>query len=138
MTINEKLNEKSRILHFKKTAYVFKSSVILISIKLLKDEKTLWNMHIDTIDVKDTLIFKLEEHFKLYIIEYISSDHVETFVNFVKSREENINAVLKEISWKFHLRLKHCQSEIINQLIKFESIELINDENTFKTVQCET
>jgi hypothetical protein len=54
MTVNEKLNEKSRILHFRKTAYVSKSSIILISIKLLKDEKTLWNMHIDTIDVKDT------------------------------------------------------------------------------------
>jgi hypothetical protein len=54
-------------------------------------------MHIDTIDVKETLIFELEEHFELYIIEYISSDHVETYVNFVKSRE-NINAVLKKIS----------------------------------------
>jgi hypothetical protein len=53
-------------------------------------------MHIDTIDVKDTLIFELEEHFKLYIIEYILSDHVETYVNFVESR--NINAVLKETS----------------------------------------
>jgi hypothetical protein len=55
-------------------------------------------MHIDTIDVKDTLIFELEEHFELYIIEYISSNHVETYVNFVESREENINAVSKEIS----------------------------------------
>jgi hypothetical protein len=55
-------------------------------------------MRIDTIDVKDTLIFELEEHFELYIIEYISSDHVETYVNFVESRKENINAVLKEIS----------------------------------------
>jgi hypothetical protein len=113
MTVNENLNEKSRILHFRKTAYVLKSLVILISIKLLKDEKALWNMHIDTIDVKDTLIFELEEHFELYTIEYISSDHVETYVNFVESRE-NINAVSKEISWKFHLRLKHCQSEMIN------------------------
>jgi hypothetical protein len=138
MTVNEKLNEKSKILHFRKTAYVSKSSVILVSIKLLKDEKALWNMHIDTIDVKDTFIFKLEEHFELYTIEYISSDHVETYVNFIESKEENINAVSKEISWKFHLRLDHCQSEIINQLIKFEFIELVNDESALKTVQCET
>jgi hypothetical protein len=55
-------------------------------------------MHIDTIDVKDTLIFELEEHFEFYIIEYISSDHVETYVNFVEAREENINVVSKEIS----------------------------------------
>jgi hypothetical protein len=27
---------------------------------------------------------------------------------------------------------------MINQLVKFESIELINDENALKTVQCET
>jgi hypothetical protein len=54
-------------------------------------------MHIDTIDVKDTLIFELEEHFELYTIEYISFDYVETYVNFVESRE-NMNAVLKEIS----------------------------------------
>jgi hypothetical protein len=134
MTINEKLNEKSRILHFWKTAYVLKSSIILVSIKLLKDEKTLWNMHIDTIDVKDTFIFEFEEHFEFYIIEYISFNHVETYINFVKSRKENINAIWKEISWKFHLRLDHCQLEIINQLIKFESIELINDESAFKTV----
>jgi hypothetical protein len=53
-------------------------------------------MHIYTIDVKNTLIFKLEEHFELYTIEYISSDHVKAYVNFVESR--NINAVLKEIS----------------------------------------
>jgi hypothetical protein len=98
MTVNEKLNEKSRILHFRKTAYVLKSLIILVSIKLLKDEKTLLNMHIDTIDVKDTLIFELEEHFELYIIEYISSDYVETYVDFVESRKEDINAVLKEIS----------------------------------------
>jgi hypothetical protein len=85
---------------------------ILISIKLLKNEKALWNMHIDTINVKDTLIFELEEHFKLYIIEYISFDHIETYVNFVETR--NINTVLKETSWKFHLCLDHCQLEIIN------------------------
>jgi hypothetical protein len=99
MTVNKKLKEKSRILQFRKTAYVLKSSVTFVSIKLLKDEKALWNMHIDTIDVKDTLIFELEEYFELYTIEYISSDHVEIYVNFVESRKENINAVLKEISW---------------------------------------
>jgi hypothetical protein len=137
MTVNEKLSEKSRILHFRKTAYVSKSSVTLVSIKLLKNEKMLWNMHINTIDIKDTLIFELEEHFELYTIEYISSDYVETYVNFVESRE-NINAVSKEISWKFHLRLDHCQLEIINQLIKFEFIELVNDESVLKTIQCET
>jgi hypothetical protein len=54
-------------------------------------------MHIDTIDVKGTPIFELEEHFELYTIEYISSDHVEAYVNFVESRE-NINAVSKETS----------------------------------------
>jgi hypothetical protein len=124
-------------LHFRKTAYVLKSLITLISIKLLKEEKALWNINIDTIDVKDTLIFELEEHFKFYTIEYISFDHVETYVNFVESRE-NINAVSKEISWKFHLRLDHCQLEMINQLIKFEFIELVNDESALKIVQCET
>jgi hypothetical protein len=138
MAVNEKLNEKSRILHFRKTAYVPKSSVTLVSVKLLKDEKALWNMHIDTVDVKGTPIFELEEHFGLYIIEYISSGHVGAYANFVGSRGGNTNAVSKGISWKFHLRLGHCQSEVINQLAKSGFIELVNGEGAPKTVQCET
>jgi hypothetical protein len=50
-------------------------------------------MHIDTIDVKGTLIFELEEHFGLYTIEYIPSGHAGAYANFVGPR--NTNAVSK-------------------------------------------
>jgi hypothetical protein len=43
-------------------------------------------MHIDTINVKNILIFELEEYFELYIIEYILFNHVETYVNFERRR----------------------------------------------------
>jgi hypothetical protein len=41
------------------------------------------------------------------------------------------------ILWNWHLRLKHCQSKIINQLKKINEIEIIQ-RNTSKIVQCDT
>jgi hypothetical protein len=95
-------------------------------------------MHFDIVDKNDVLIFELKKHFDLYIVEYNSVDHVDAFANFIDSR---VLIVLKDIFWKFHLRLDHCQSEIINQLINQKIIELIknnHDQATLKTIKCET
>jgi hypothetical protein len=134
--MNETLNEKKQFLLFEHTTYVLNSSVILISINKLKKKKFLWNMHFDTIDKNNVLVFELKEHFDLYIVEYNSVDHANAFANFVDSR---VLIVSKDTFWKFHLRLDHCQSEIINQLTNQKVIELIKDDQaTFKTIKCET
>jgi hypothetical protein len=113
MLRNETLNAKRQSFLFKHTTYVLNSSVILISINKLKKKNFLWNMHFDTVDKNDVLVFELKEHFDLYIVEYNSIDHVDAFVNFVDSR---VLVISKDTFWKFHLRLEHCLSEIINQL----------------------
>jgi hypothetical protein len=111
--MNETLNEKRQFLFFEHTIYVLNSSVILISINKLKKKKFLWNKHFDTIDKNEILVFELKEHFNLYIVEYNSVEHVEVYANFVDSRDSTF-VVLKDTFWKFHLRLDHCQSEVIN------------------------
>jgi hypothetical protein len=83
----------------------------LISVSKLKKKRFLWNMHFDTIDKNEILVFELKKHFDLYIVEYNSVNHADAFVNFVDSR---VFIVSKDIIWKFYLRLDHCQSEVIN------------------------
>jgi hypothetical protein len=109
--MNKTLNEKRQLLLFEHTTYVLNSSVILISINKLKKKKFLWNMHFDTVDKNDVLVFELKKHFDLYIVEYNSVDHVDAFANFVDSRALIVS---KDTFWKFHFRLDHCQLEVIN------------------------
>jgi hypothetical protein len=140
MLVNETLNEKRKSLLFEHTTYVFNSLVNLILINKLKKKKFLWNMHFDTIDKNDVLVFELKKHFDLYIVEYNSVEHVEIYANFVNSKNSTF-VVLKGIFWKFHLRLDHCQSKVINQLINQKIIELIKDDHdqaTLKTIKCKT
>jgi hypothetical protein len=124
--MNETLNKKRQSLLFEYTTYVFNSSVILISINKLKKKKFLWNMHFDTVDRNDVLVFKLKKHFDLYIVEYNSINHANAFANFVDS---SILIISKNTLWKFHLRLDHCQSEVINRLTNQKIIELIKDDH---------
>jgi hypothetical protein len=138
MLVNETLNEKRQSLLFEHTTYVLNSSVILISINKLKKKRFLWNMHFDTVDKNDVLVFELKKHFDLYIVEYNSVDHADAFANFVDSR---VLIISKDTFWKFHLRLDHCQSEVINQLTNQKIIELIKDDHdqaALKTIKCET
>jgi hypothetical protein len=93
--MNETLNEKRQSLLFEHTTYIFNSSVILISINKLKKKKFLWNMHFDTVDKNDVLVFELKKHFDLYIVEYNSIEHVEIYANFVDSRNSTF-VVLKD------------------------------------------
>jgi hypothetical protein len=109
--MNETLNKKRQSLLFEHTTYVLNSLMTLISINKLKKKRFLWNMHIDTVDKNDVLVFELKKHFDLYIVEYNSVDHADAFTNFVDSR---VLIILKDTFWKFHLRLDYCQSEVIN------------------------
>ncbi len=59
---------------------------------------------------------------------------VEKFVNAVQSHKKILT---KTIFWNWHLRLKHCRSEMINQLEKIDEIE-ITQRNASKIVQCNT
>jgi hypothetical protein len=93
--VNETLNEKRQLLLFEHTTYVFNSSITLISINKLKEKKFLWNMHFDTVDKNDVLVFELKKHFDLYIVEYNSVEHVEIYANFVDSRDSTF-VVLKD------------------------------------------
>jgi hypothetical protein len=66
--MNNTLNEKKQSLFFEHTTYILNSSVILISINKLKKKRFSWNMHFDTVDKNDVLVFELREHFDLYIV----------------------------------------------------------------------
>jgi hypothetical protein len=135
--MNETLNKKKQFLFFEHTTYVFKSWVTLISINKLKKKKFLWNMHFDTIDKNEILVFELKEHFDVYIVEYNSIEHVEIYANFVNFKDSTF-VVSKDTLWKFYLRLYHCQSEVINQLANQKVIELIKDDQVvLKTIKCE-
>ena len=134
MLVKGKLNGKTRNLHFRSTAYVPTSQVTLVSVGKLKDEGAFWDMHTDTVKVKGVSIFELEEHFGLHTIEYHPVGHAAAYANFVGPRPV---AIPKGTPWKFHLRLGHCQPDVITHLAKSGSIELPKGDAS-KTVKCET
>ena len=140
MLVNGTLKGKNQPLHFRHTAYVPDSSVTLISVSKLKKDGFLWNMHTDTVEKKGISIFELEEHFGLYTAEYRPVGHAGAFANFVGSRV-SADAIPKGTPWKFHLRLGHCQPEVINQLSNQKMIEISrgnSGQDAPKTVKCET
>jgi hypothetical protein len=49
------------------------------------------------------------------------------------------NIMIKASSWTWHLRLRHCRSQMIEQLSKIE-ISVISEtrSDAFKTIKCET
>jgi hypothetical protein len=111
--MNETLNEKKQFLFFEHTVYVLDSLIILISINKLKKKRFLWNMHFDTIDKNETLVFELKEHFNFYIVEYNSVEHVEIYANFVDSKDSTFvvsKDTLKILSSSRSLLVKSYQS----------------------------
>ncbi len=79
----------------------------------------------------DAMICDIEKKHNLFFLKYRS---IEKIVNAVQSRK---NILAKTTSWNWHLRLKHCRSEMINQLKKIDEIE-VTQENASKIVQCDT
>ncbi len=79
----------------------------------------------------DVMICDIEKKHDLSLLKY---RFVEKFVNAVQSHKK---ILVKTILWNWHLRLKHCRSEMINQLKKIDEIEIIQ-KNASKIVQCDT
>jgi hypothetical protein len=79
----------------------------------------------------DEVIFDIEKKHDLSLLKY---KLVEKFVNAIQSYKKILS---KTNFWNWHLRLKHCRSEMINQLKKIDEIEVIQ-ENASKIVQRDT
>jgi hypothetical protein len=88
-------------------------------------KKTLMNKSIDAI------ICDIKKKHDLLFLKYWS---IEKFVNAIQSHKK---ILAKTTFWNWHLRLKHCRSEIINQFKKIDEIE-VTQQNASKIVQCDT
>jgi hypothetical protein len=133
MLVINRINEKNRRILFDNVAYVFFIDVILMFVTRLKKQDFVWNIYKKALMIKsiDAIICDIEKKHDLFLLKYRL---VEKFVNAVQSHKKILT---KTIFWNWHLRLKHYQSEIINQLKKIDEIEVIQ-ENASKIVQCDT
>jgi hypothetical protein len=128
-----RINEKNRKMFFDNIVYVLFIDVILMFVTRLKKQNFVWNMYKKALMNKsiDAMIYDIEKKHDLFLLKYQS---IEKFVNVIQSRKK---ILAKTIFWNWHLRLKHCRSEIINQLKKIDEIE-VTQENASKIVQCDT
>jgi hypothetical protein len=133
MFVTNHINDKNRRMFFENIAYVLFIDVILMFVIRLKKQNFVWNMYKKVLMNKsiDAMICDIEKKHNLFFLKYRS---IEKFVNSIQSHKK---ILAKTISWNWHLRLKHCRSEMINQLKKIYEIEVIQ-ENTLKIVQCDT
>jgi hypothetical protein len=79
----------------------------------------------------DVIICDIEKKHDLFFLKY---RFVEKFVNAIQSHKK---ILAKTTFWNWHLRLKHCRSEMINQRKTIDKIEIIK-KNASKIVQCDT
>jgi hypothetical protein len=79
----------------------------------------------------NAMICDIEKKHDLFFLKYRS---IEKFVNVIQFHKKILT---KMISRNWHLRLKHCQSKMINQFKKINEIEVIQ-KNASKIVQCDT
>ncbi len=133
MFVIDRINEKNSRMFFDNIVYVSFIDVILMLITRFKKQDFVWNMYEKTLMNKsiDAVICDIEKKHDLLLLKYQS---VEKFVNAIQSHKKILT---KTISWNWHLRLKHCRSEMINQLKKIDEIE-VTQENASKIVQCDT
>ncbi len=131
--VTNHINDKNRRMFFENIAYVSFIDVILMFVTRLKKQDFVWNMYKKTLMNKliDAMICDIEKKHDLSFLKYRS---VEKFVNSVQSHKKILT---KTMFWNWHLRLKHCRLEMINQLKKIDEIE-VTQENASKIVQCDT
>jgi hypothetical protein len=129
MFVTNHINDKNRRMFFKNIAYVSFIDVILMFVTRFKKQNFVWNMYKKALMNKsiDAVIYDIEKKHDLFFLKYRS---VEKFVNAIQFRK---NILTKTISWNWHLRLKHCQSKMINQFKKIDEIKIIQ-ENASKIV----
>jgi hypothetical protein len=118
---------------FKNIAYVSFIDVILMFVTRLEKQDFVWDMYKKALMIKsiDVMICDIEKKHDLLFFKY---RFVEKFVNAVQSHKKILT---KTIFWNCHLRLKHDQSKMINQLKKIDEIKIIQ-KNASKIVQCDT
>jgi hypothetical protein len=133
MLVTNHINDKNRKMFFENIAYVSFIDVMLMFVTRFKKQDFVWDMYKKTLMIKsiDVMICDIEKNHDLSFLKY---RFVEKFVNAVQSHKKILT---KTIFWNWHLRLKHCRSEIINQLKKIDEIEIIQ-KNASKIVQCDT
>jgi hypothetical protein len=133
MFIINRINEKNRKMFFDNIVYVSFIDVILMFVTRFKKQKFVWNMYKKTLMIRliDVIICDFKKKHDLSFLKYRL---VEKFVNAIQSHKKILT---KTMFWNWHLRLKHCQSKMINQLKKIDKIEIIQ-ENASKIVQCDT
>ncbi len=133
MLVIDRINEKNRKMFFDNIVYVSFTNVILMFVTRLKKQDFVWDMYKKILMNKsiDAMICDIEKKHDLFLLKYRS---VEKFVNSVQSHKK---ILAKTISWNWHLRLKHCRSEMINQLKKIDEIE-VTQKDASKIVQCDT
>ncbi len=133
MLVIDRINEKNRRMFFDNIAYVSFIDVILMFVTRFKKQDFVWNMYKKTLMIKsiDVIICDIEKKHDLFLLKYRL---VEKFVNAVQSHKKILT---KTTFWNWHLRLKHCRSEMINQLKKIDEIE-ITQRNALKIVHCDT
>jgi hypothetical protein len=121
MFVINRINEKNEKMFFDNIVYVSFNDVILMFVTHFKKQDFIWNMYKKTLMIKsiDVMIFDIEKKHDLLFLKYRL---VEKFVNAVQSHKKILT---KTIFWNWHLRLKHCRSEMINQLKKIDKIEII-------------
>jgi hypothetical protein len=133
MLVIDRINEKNRRMFFDNIAYVSWIDVILMFVTRFKKQDFVWNMYKEALMIKsiDVMICDIEKKHDLFFLKY---RFVEKFVNAVQSHRK---ILAKTTFWNWHLRLKHCQSKMINQLKKIDEIE-ITQKNASKIVHCDT
>jgi hypothetical protein len=133
MFMTNHINDKNRRMFFENIAYVSFINVILMFVTRFKKQDFVWNMYKKTLMNKsiDAMIYDIEKKHDLFLLKYRS---IEKFVNAVQFHKKILT---KTISWNWHLRLKHCRSEMINQFKKIDEIE-VSQKNASKIVQCDT
>jgi hypothetical protein len=121
MLVIDRINEKNRRMFFDNIVYVSCIDVILMFVTRLKKQDFVWDMYKKALMIKsiDVMICDIEKKHDLFFLKY---RFVEKFVNAVQSHKK---ILAKTIFWNWHLRLKHCRSEMINQLKKIDEIEII-------------
>jgi hypothetical protein len=121
MLVIDRINEKNRRMFFDKIVYVSFIDVILMFVTRLKKQDFVWNMYKKALMIKsiDVMICDIEKKHDLFFLKY---RFVEKFVNAVQSHKKILT---KTIFWNWHLRIKHCRSEMINKFKKIDEIEMI-------------
>ncbi len=133
MIINDKLSNKIVKLKFANMTWISFTDVTLISsTRLIKknydrDSHTNILMHMKS----DTKICEISMYCNVLLLKFNLIKHA----NSIQSRKFTTT---KTTLWFWHFRLDHCRFEIIHQLKKIESIEMIKKNESSKTVDCET